>query len=271
MSAVRVVHPSGDLLYIPNFISKDEEAAFVASLYGPRVGGRWVQLRHRRLMNIGGTVDPKGMLAEPIPKWVMQPIGERIAGVACPHGSESGVLCSGGGTEETAQLAAARSEPGTLFDAAPGAPRAINHVLVNEYLAPHGIMAHEDGPAYAPLVAIVSFESAVVLRFRPKCDSVGPGDDQVAVVLMPRSLVVFKGEFYEKWLHVIEDTDTDVVEPGQCLNLAAALGQADEDGLQLSFDDEDRLACRRGERRISATYRHVLKVSKLSTSAIFGK
>lgn len=38
-----------------------------------------------------------------------------------------------------------------------------NHVLVNEYHPGEGIMAHEDGPAYHPMVATVSLGAPIVL------------------------------------------------------------------------------------------------------------
>lgn len=43
-----------------------------------------------------------------------------------------------------------------------------NHVLVNEYLPGQGIMPHEDGAAYRPVVATVSLGSAAVVEFWPK-------------------------------------------------------------------------------------------------------
>lgn len=53
-------------------------------------------------------------------------------------------------------------------DAPHGAP---NHCLVNEYLNGQGILPHEDGPAYHPVVATVSLASSAVLDFYPKGDA----------------------------------------------------------------------------------------------------
>jgi len=75
---------------------------------------------------------------------------------------------------------------------------------VNEYNPGQGIMAHEDGPLYFPLVAILSLGSSAVIRFTKRRDfgaSAGegahdPGDSQVSLVLRPRSLLLFSGAAY---------------------------------------------------------------------------
>ncbi|KAL6009624.1 hypothetical protein ACLOJK_000052 [Asimina triloba] len=46
-------------------------------------------------------------------------------------------------------------------------PSPINHVLINEYLPDQGIMPHQDGPAYFPVVAILSLGSPAVMNFTP--------------------------------------------------------------------------------------------------------
>lgn len=48
-----------------------------------------------------------------------------------------------------------------------GRLRSLNHVLVNEYRPGEGIMSHQDGPLYAPAVAILSLGTPVVMRFTP--------------------------------------------------------------------------------------------------------
>lgn len=52
-------------------------------------------------------------------------------------------------------------------------PSPINHVLVNEYLPGQGIMPHQDGPAYFPVVAIISLGSPAVMRFFSSSTIVG--------------------------------------------------------------------------------------------------
>ncbi|MBA0800515.1 hypothetical protein Gohar_010941, partial [Gossypium harknessii] len=102
-------------------------------------------------------------------------------------------------------------------------PSAINHILINEYLPNQGIMPHQDGPAYYPVVAILSLGSPVVMDFTPhsrlnSCKSTVmesvvdktsdvkaaeiEGNDGLdkhqpfSVLLMPRSLLIFKDDAY---------------------------------------------------------------------------
>jgi alkylated DNA repair protein alkB family protein 6 len=65
-------------------------------------------------------------------------------------------------------------------------------------------MAHEDGPSYFPLVAILSLGASAVVRFTRKRHfgaSAGEGahntaESQVSLVLRPRSLLLFSGAAY---------------------------------------------------------------------------
>lgn len=40
-----------------------------------------------------------------------------------------------------------------------------NHVLINEYLPGQGIMPHEDGPAFYPVISTISLGSHTILDF----------------------------------------------------------------------------------------------------------
>ncbi|KAK3003343.1 hypothetical protein RJ639_019860 [Escallonia herrerae] len=131
-----------------------------------------------------GVVHEKGLLAQDLPPWLT-----RITGKI--------------------------SDKSRLF------PSAINHVLINEYLPKQGIMPHQDGPAYFPVVAILSLGSPVVMDFTPhsslgECRHVEDGiklderlDDErpFSVVLMPRSLLIFKDKAYSDYLHGIRDCE----------------------------------------------------------------
>lgn len=91
------------------------------------------------------------------------------------------------------------------------------------------IQPHQDGPAYFPVVAIVSLESPVVMNFTPhptlkvcsntfkdnienQCSSgecflnkAGEWKDNhhpFSVLLMPRSLVIFKDDAYSSKVHL---------------------------------------------------------------------
>ncbi|KAJ0810448.1 putative alpha-ketoglutarate-dependent dioxygenase AlkB [Helianthus annuus] len=94
-------------------------------------------------------------------------------------------------------------------------PSAINHVLINEYLPNQGIMPHQDGPAYYPVVAILSIGSPVVMDFTPHLSLSGstsniedkdsiegadhgnlPNYPPFSVALMSGSLLIFKDAAY---------------------------------------------------------------------------
>ena len=128
----------------------------------------------------------------------------------------------------------------------------LNHILVNSYRPGEGILAHQacahfrplfdrmeafwlshalskehqqDGPAYFPCVAIVSLGASAAMHFRPPLEataSSSPGDSGLdrapGVLLERRSLLVFSGDAYERWLHGIDAADRDVVGdvPGGC-------------------------------------------------------
>jgi alkylated DNA repair protein alkB homolog 6 len=102
-----------------------------------------------------------------------------------------------------------------------------NHVLINEYKPGEGIMPHEDGSAYAPVVATVSLGSTLCLELTPKSTSVSetpnghaegahrednPVPDCIVptrVLQEPRSLLITMGEAYGELLHGIEPLEID--------------------------------------------------------------
>lgn len=182
------------VIYVPDFITESEEIHLLDKVYGAPTS-KWKSLKNRRLQNWGGIVHEKGLLPQDLPPWLMT-ITQRI------------------------------SEESGLF------PSAINHVLVNEYLPDQGIMPHQDGPAYFPVVAIISLGCPVVMDFTPhsrlrrcedtqKNDAEGKDTDEEAlesgihkwivnhhsfsVILMPRSLLIFKDSAYSDYLHGIKD------------------------------------------------------------------
>ncbi|XP_020958809.1 alpha-ketoglutarate-dependent dioxygenase alkB homolog 6 isoform X2 [Arachis ipaensis] len=192
------------VIYIPDFITDSEQSFLLNNIYGAPAS-KWKLLKNRRLQNWGtmasyflyirfpcancvdcGVVHEKGLLPQPLPPWL---------------------------TNLTQKI----SEESELF------PSAINHVLINEYLPNQGIMPHQDGPAYFPVVAILSLGSPVVMDFTPHArfkldpqdvngnDSDGEDkrlDDNYlpfSVLLMPRSLLIFKDKAYSDYLHGIKD------------------------------------------------------------------
>ncbi|GMH80823.1 hypothetical protein TL16_g08710 [Triparma laevis f. inornata] len=85
-----------------------------------------------------------------------------------------------------------------------------NHLLINEYTGCQGILPHTDGPMYNSTTATLSLESSTIFYFkkRLRSDEIGVVNDEVIggkVLLKPRSLVVFAGDWYEKYLHGIDE------------------------------------------------------------------
>ncbi|GER50709.1 alpha-ketoglutarate-dependent dioxygenase alkB homolog 6 [Striga asiatica] len=208
------------VFYIPEYVTAAEEEQLLNNIYQAPVS-KWKSLMNRRLQNWGGVVHEKGLLAQQLPHWL---------------------------TKVTSRI----FEESKLF------PSAINHVLINEYLPHQGIMVmlyignvlfvsiilsdlvemdssifmpHQDGPAYVPVVAILSLGSPAVMNFVPhprfekaaqnNSEDIIISDDvpmdissgerlseyvPFSVVLMPRSLLIFKDNAYSDYLHGIKDS-----------------------------------------------------------------
>ncbi|CAK9020247.1 Alpha-ketoglutarate-dependent dioxygenase alkB homolog 6 (Alkylated DNA repair protein alkB homolog 6), partial [Durusdinium trenchii] len=93
--------------------------------------------------------------------------------------------------------------------AAKKSPRA-NHVLVNHYQPGQGILPHTDGPAYSPWAAVLSLGSAAVFEFWRDHAHAASGEASVlAVLLPPRSLLVFSEDAYCHHLHGLADRPCD--------------------------------------------------------------
>ncbi|KAK6945563.1 Alpha-ketoglutarate-dependent dioxygenase AlkB-like [Dillenia turbinata] len=239
--------------YIPDFITETEEHQLFTHIYqAPK--SKWKSLKNRRLQNWGGIVHEKGLLLQDricaVPPWLTD-ITERIY------------------------------KESDLF------PSALNHVLINEYLPDQGIMPHQDGPAYFPVVAILSLGSPVVMDFSPHSrlrqstntaeteSSVDEGnstrwlDDHrpFSILLMPRSLLIFKDEAYSDYLHGIKDTKVQqcdgVVNIGEALK-SDQLDHPPSDlvGALSARAIEDVKTITRAATRISLTCRLVPKVHK---------
>ncbi|KAH8490648.1 hypothetical protein H0E87_022972 [Populus deltoides] len=171
------------VIYTPHFITQTEETHLLQKIYEAPLS-KWKSLKNRRLQNWGGVVHEKGLLPQDLPPWLTM-ITQRI------------------------------SEESGLF------PSAINHVLINEYLPDQGIMPHQDGPAYFPVVAILSLGSPVVMDFTPhsrlrtctdtwknevdeqnfgreakETETEQMDNPETSVLLMPRSLLIFKDNAY---------------------------------------------------------------------------
>lgn len=141
-----------------------------------------------------------------------------------------------------------------VFKNAPhGAP---NHCLVNEYLPGQGILPHEDGPAYHPVVATVSLGSSAVLDLYLKGNT---EKSQSRALQERRSLLITTGEMYYGWLHGIAELEID-----------ENLEQVVNWGLVDRKSDFAEARSARGT-RISLTFRDVLKVKTLKGLNFLGK
>ncbi|CAA7389110.1 unnamed protein product [Spirodela intermedia] len=234
------VGPLRTLIYIPNFISAPEESQLLHHIYEAPMS-KWKSLKNRRLQNWGGVVHEKGLLPQDLPPWITK-ITQRIC-------------------EQTG-----------LF------PSPINHVLINEYLPNQGIMPHQDGPAYFPVVAILSLGSPAVVDFtphprldEPAANNGGPPSDScnqaeetprpVSLLLMPHSLLIFKDEAYSNYLHGIEDSDVHSL--AEVVNSPEGIGFQAEGAAGLEAGGEEQLqVVRRRATRVSLTCRLVPKVRR---------
>ncbi|KAK3753621.1 hypothetical protein QZH41_014728, partial [Actinostola sp. cb2023] len=105
-----------------------------------------------------------------------------------------------------------------------------NHVLVNEYEPGQGIMPHEDGPLFYPVVSTINLGSHSVLNFYRHIDRIvaetpenkdtstdGLGDSlnnrhSMSLLLEPRSLLLLTGDLYKSYLHGIDTITQDILD-----------------------------------------------------------
>lgn len=242
------------VLYVPDFISQTEQSQLLQHIY-QAPAPKWKTLKNRRLQNWGGVVHEKGLLPQALPPWLTQ-ITNRI--------------CQWTG----------------LF------PSAINHVLINEYHPNQGIMPHQDGPAYFPVVAIISLASPVVIDFTPHgklrgyeqtyCQTVQSDELQeinrfykvegtkeadpasLSLLLMPCSLLIFKDQAYTDFLHGIQDNELQnldkVANISQCPKLKHLSSDYRQGKPDYHAGSELSGTFHRTTTRVSLTCRLVLKV-----------
>ncbi|KZT35952.1 hypothetical protein SISSUDRAFT_989879 [Sistotremastrum suecicum HHB10207 ss-3] len=204
--------------YFPSFVSEDEETFLLRKISESPLP-KWKSLVRRRLLQVlGGEITPNGaLIPQDLPDFVTSypPLIGRIQALG-------------------------------LFEASKhGKP---NHIIVNEYLPGQGIMPHQDGPVYHPVVATISLGSHAVFHYHsfedsstPDAppDSGEPADPSavspqsmsgkaaalpqigsigqipiLSLFLEPRSLVVTTGEMYTDHLHSLEPVIEDIFLPG---------------------------------------------------------
>lgn len=248
LSPFKIPSIPSSIYYIPSFLSSSEQSHILSSL----PPNRWIHLSRRRLQAQPSVLSKTNtLLASPLPKCLADPI-------------------------------LARFEALGLFDASPH--RTANHCLVNEYLPGQGIMPHEDGGAYFPIVATVSLGACVVLDVHDKRgeddgdDDGGDGESGTReggddggggfrlpkwrILQEPGSLLVTTGGAYTDLLHGISEVEVDEDLSAETVAnwhmLADAKAIIDAGGRNVRAT------------RTSLTYRDVLKVSKVG-SRILGK
>lgn len=184
------------------------------------------------------------LLASPLPEWLSRPAVQRIEGLGFFQGS----------------------------------PHGINHCLINEYLPGQGIMPHEDGPAYHPVVATVSLGGTLVLDISRKKSTNGLDEtvesekEQASemrsfdrqkswrIVQEPRSLLVTTEPTYSNTLHGIAEIEADLDLRAETVANWGIL--ANQDAIEVAGARNQR------ETRISLTFRDVLRVSSLSSRVL---
>ncbi|KAJ5678895.1 hypothetical protein N7462_007139 [Penicillium macrosclerotiorum] len=240
LEAARIVSLPADAFYIANFISKEEEELLLQKIASAPLP-RWTHLSHRRLQTWPSPLTKSNaLLASPLPGWLVSPIIE-------PRFTELRVF----------------------HDAPHHAP---NHVLVNEYRPGQGIMPHEDGAAYHPLVATVSLGAPIVLdlyekkpgpsassSFASAASDTPARNSQFRVLQERRSLLITRGRLYTDFLHGIAETTTDrELGPDTICNWSL-----------LGEQEPYRMGRYERQTRTSLTFRDVLKVAKIGNTAKF--
>ncbi|KAJ6625973.1 hypothetical protein B0H10DRAFT_1870821 [Mycena sp. CBHHK59/15] len=237
--------------YLPDFLTGDEEQYLIRKIkeYPQQ---RWKQLANRRLQLWGGELTSKNVLVTQ----AMPPCVDTYPDII------------------------ARLKTIGSFTASPhGAP---NHIILNEYLPGQGIMPHEDGPAYFPVVATISLGSHAVFHYyQYKQDALGATPESraegrsidstpvLSILLEPRSVVISERSLYTTHLHAIRAVEEDSITAGNAENppMLTDLGVPIANWDKVTGDETIRLMSEGGTLKRSARYsltcRDVEKVAQL--------
>jgi len=233
-----------DIFYFPNFITEGEETYLIRKI-NDSPQPMWRKLVNRRLQIWGGDITMKGTLvSQPFPAFIDQypDIISRIKATGA-------------------------------FDQSPH--KAPNHVIMNEYLPGQGIMPHEDGPRYHPVVATLSLGSHAVFHYYqyhsesddPAVSGHGKAINMTpvsSVLLEPRSLIISSGAMYLSHLHGIEEVVEDVIASDGNSSGVTISNLTQLEDAQIKRHISEGRPLKRGV-RYSLTCRDVGRVSGLST------
>ncbi|KAJ3881435.1 hypothetical protein F5051DRAFT_397246, partial [Lentinula edodes] len=190
----QAVDENREVFYIPNFVTEEEEGYLIRKIKDTPQQS-WKGLANRRLQIWGGQLTGKNvLLSQPLPPFV----------------------------EVYPNIVNRLQSTGVFRASTHGAP---NHIIVNEYLPGQGIMPHQDGPAYHPVVATISLGTHTAFHYykyttgnqgqnatEPTCEDVERIIDPtpvMSVLLEPRSVVITSGSLYTSRLHGIGNQIVD--------------------------------------------------------------
>ncbi|TFK36054.1 hypothetical protein BDQ12DRAFT_634403 [Crucibulum laeve] len=240
--------------YVPNFITEAEEEYLTRKIVESSQH-KWKNLANRRLQLWGGEVTPNGiLLSQPMPSFV----------------------------DKYPDIISRLRDMGAFQNSPHGAP---NHIILNEYLPGQGIMPHQDGPRYHPVVATISLGSHCVFHYyqyktedghvTKEPSSVPDGEGKsidstpvLSVLLERRSVVISSGYMYTDRLHGIQEAEEDFI---NCVPAAETpMDSCSRFGIgnfDLLGDEDMKQAIEKGEplkreTRYSLTCRDVGRVSK---------
>ncbi|KAF7369792.1 hypothetical protein MVEN_00311700 [Mycena venus] len=142
-----------------------------------------------------------------------------------------------------------------------------------------GIMPHEDGPAYFPVVATISLGSHCVFHYYQYKEGADGGtvtggrsiDPKpiLSVLLEPRSVVISEHALYSSHLHAIREIEEDIITAGNATTppMVADLGVPIANWDKVTEPDAVRIMFEGGvlkrSTRYSLTCRDVEKVAQL--------
>ncbi|KAI0673182.1 hypothetical protein C8Q78DRAFT_970439 [Trametes maxima] len=204
-----LVPGTSNTYYIPEFVTEEEEEYLIRKIHeAPQPW--WKRLANRRLQIWGGDLTAKkALIPQDMPSFVSQypDIIGRI------------------------------QETGVFRGSAHGKP---NHIIMNEYAPGQGIMPHEDGPAYYPVVATLSLGSHTMFhyykyKFDADTNESAPAQTErsagtttaagpmnvsgsgrpmdpnpvLSLLLESRSLVITTSSLYTSHLHGIDELQVD--------------------------------------------------------------